>query len=30
VDGIWMFSAKRYEPLVNVPFETGWAQTRFA
>ena len=29
VDGIWMFSAKRSEPLMNVPFETGWGETRF-
>ena len=30
VDGTWMFSGKRSEPLMNVPFETGWAETRFA
>jgi uncharacterized protein (TIGR02246 family) len=30
VDGTWMFRTKRSEPLMNVPFETGWAQTRFA
>jgi ketosteroid isomerase-like protein len=29
VDGIWMFASKRSEPLMNVPFETGWAETRF-
>ena len=29
VDGTWMFRHKRGEPLMNVPFETGWAQTRF-
>ena len=30
VDGTWMFRHKRSEPLMNVPFETGWAKTRFA
>jgi ketosteroid isomerase-like protein len=30
VDGTWMFSHKRSEPLMSVPFETGWAKTRFA
>jgi uncharacterized protein (TIGR02246 family) len=30
VDGTWMFHSKRSEPLMNVPFETGWATTRFA
>jgi ketosteroid isomerase-like protein len=30
VGGTWMFRRKRSEPLMNVPFETGWAQTRFA
>jgi ketosteroid isomerase-like protein len=30
VNGTWMFSGKRSEPLMNVPFETGWAETRFA
>src|SRR3954471_23631000 len=30
VDGVWMFRHKRSEPLMNVPFETGWAETRFA
>jgi hypothetical protein len=30
VDGIWMFRQKRSEPLMSVPFETGWAKTRFA
>jgi hypothetical protein len=30
VDGTWMFRHKRSEPLMNAPFETGWAQTRFA
>ncbi|HEU0217366.1 MAG TPA: nuclear transport factor 2 family protein [Stellaceae bacterium] len=29
VDGTWMFRHKRGEPLMNVPFESGWAQTRF-
>ena len=28
VDGVWMFRHKRSEPLMNVPFETGWAETR--
>jgi SnoaL-like protein len=30
VDGVWMFRHKRSEPLMSVPFETGWANTRFA
>jgi len=30
VDGTWMFRHKRSEPLMSVPFETGWAKTRFA
>jgi hypothetical protein len=25
-----MFRHKRSEPLMSVPFETGWAKTRFA
>jgi uncharacterized protein (TIGR02246 family) len=29
VNGTWMFSSKRSELLMNVPFETGWAQARF-
>jgi uncharacterized protein (TIGR02246 family) len=29
VNGIWMFASKRSEPLMNVPFETGWAENRF-
>jgi ketosteroid isomerase-like protein len=29
VNGTWMFSSKRSEPLMNVPFETGWAENRF-
>ena len=29
VDGMWMFRQKWSEPLMNVPFETNWAQTRF-
>ena len=29
VQGVWMFSGKRSEPLMNVPFETGWAEARF-
>ena len=27
---IWMFRHKRSEPLMSVPFETGWATARFA
>jgi ketosteroid isomerase-like protein len=30
VDGTWMFRHKRSEPLMSVPFEIGWAKTRFA
>jgi len=30
VNRIWMFCHKRSEPLMSVPFETGWAKTRFA
>lgn len=30
VNGTWMFSTKRSEPLMNVPFETGWAEKRFS
>jgi len=30
VDGTWMFRHKRSEPLMSVPFEAGWAKTRFA
>jgi hypothetical protein len=29
VGGTWMFSRKRSEALMNVPFETGWAENRF-
>ena len=29
-NGTWMFRHKRSEPLMSVPFETGWAKTRFA
>ena len=29
VRGTWMFSHKRSQSLMNVPFETGWAETRF-
>jgi hypothetical protein len=29
IDGAWMFRNKRSEPLMNVPFETGWANARF-
>ena len=28
VNGVWMFRAKRSEPLMNVPFEQGWATAR--
>ena len=30
VDGTWLFRHKRSEPLMSVPFEIGWAKTRFA
>jgi SnoaL-like domain len=30
VAGIWMFRHKQSEPLMSVPFETGWASARFA
>ena len=30
VAGSWMFRHKRSVPLMSVPFETGWATTRFA
>jgi uncharacterized protein (TIGR02246 family) len=30
VGGVWMFCRKRSEPLMSVPFETSWAETRFA
>jgi uncharacterized protein (TIGR02246 family) len=30
VDGVWRFRHKRSEPLMSVPFETGWAKARFA
>ena len=30
VEGNWMFRHKRSEPLMSVPFETGWAKARFA
>jgi uncharacterized protein (TIGR02246 family) len=29
VDGVWLFAEKRSEPLMNVPFEDGWARRRF-
>jgi len=29
VGGTWMFQTKRSEPLMNVPFATGWAEARF-
>ena len=29
VDGSWLFSEKRSQPLMNVPFEEGWARRRF-
>ena len=30
VGGTWMFRHKRSEPLFNTPFDTGWAERRFA
>ncbi len=30
IDGTWMFRHKRSEPLMNVPFESSWAERRFA
>jgi ketosteroid isomerase-like protein len=30
VGRVWMFRHKRSEPLMNAPFEDGWAKTRFA
>jgi ketosteroid isomerase-like protein len=30
VNGVWMFSHKRSEPLMNTSFESGWAAARFA
>jgi uncharacterized protein (TIGR02246 family) len=30
VGGTWMFASKLSEPLMSVPFETGWAAARFA
>jgi uncharacterized protein (TIGR02246 family) len=29
VDGSWLFSEKRSQPLMNVPFKDGWEQRRF-
>ena len=29
IDGTWLFSEKRSQPLMNVPFEEGWARRRF-
>ena len=29
VAGTWLFSEKRSQPLMNVPFEEGWEQRRF-
>jgi ketosteroid isomerase-like protein len=29
IGGTWMYSGKRSDPLMNVPFETGWADNRF-
>jgi SnoaL-like domain len=29
VDGTWLFSEKRSQPLMNVPFEEGWEQRGF-
>ena len=26
VDGSWLFSGKRSQPLMNVPFDEGWAR----
>ena len=28
-DGTWLFTHKRSEPLMNVPFADGWAKNRF-
>lgn len=30
VGGVWMFRHKRSEPMLDVPYDTGWAGTRFA
>lgn len=30
LDGTWLFSEKRSQPLMNVPFKDGWEQRRFA
>jgi uncharacterized protein (TIGR02246 family) len=30
VDGVWLYTEKRSEPLMNAPFADGWARTRFA
>jgi ketosteroid isomerase-like protein len=30
VDGAWLYTEKRSEPLMNAPFADGWARTRFA
>lgn len=29
VQGVWMFRHKRSEPLMNTPFDEGWAKQRF-
>jgi uncharacterized protein (TIGR02246 family) len=29
VDGVWLFSEKRSQPLMNVPFAEGWGERRF-
>jgi len=29
VDGVWLIAEKRSEPLMNAPFEEGWARRRF-
>jgi ketosteroid isomerase-like protein len=29
VDGAWLFSEKRSQPLMNAPFKDGWEQQRF-
>jgi hypothetical protein len=29
VDGSWLFSEERSQPLMNVPFDEGWVRRRF-
>ena len=29
MDGVWLFSEKRSQPLMNVPFAEGWGERRF-